>query len=938
MLIPKSRISLLAVLCFLLGYLLPGQAQECDMVAHIVTKDGASEENSLVLFEDGFSTKYTTLQELEGNKGFFYDDTYYITIEATGDGERVYRYYDVSTWSHSSTYSRSDNGRKVVSMIYDPVSGGVYSVEQNLVTSEWLWQKYYMQDGVLMPVEGEFKVLPRAYYALCVAANGMIYGFGNDAGLYKLEPMDGTSQKLFTTGSVGMEQQSSWMDESGGNIYRAVSSSIGTTVYCYNLNNSTEKFIKIYTSLSAIVSMAADDFPAEDSKPESVAHIEVRWGESPNDAIISFTTPDEDINGNTLTDTLVVTVMVDSEVIDTLHVLPQTACEVLCKLSDGMHNISVVVANEQGESIPTVSQVFVGYDNPQPVGRVDVNCDFPCVDVWWSHPMGEHGHAVDVENLRYRVVRYPDCVLVADTNATAIRDTLPLMPLQYSYGVTAYLPHYETEESISAPFYYDCTMEPPLSISNWETGIFNAFIVDDANADGKTWGCFETASGNVALRYVYSSLHTADDYLYFPTMYLQAGNYYEAVLHVHAGSEKYSEVFSVGLMPEEQADGSVELLSNEVVATKSSTPYAMDFVVSESGKYRLYVHCSSPANHYMLYIDSLSIAVSQETAQPQEVSHVELLKDENPSIIHVRCIAPTTTVGGALLDTLDEVVIYRNEAPICVVTSPQPGEAISYRDSVDTIDNYTYKIVASNSHGSSRPVVESVVCGVAQLPISNDFINGIGYYTVTDNNKDGVTWHFYEDRYMGCMRYMSSEVNDADDWLISPPVYFPKSARYQVEYRCSAGHSHYPESLRVKLGNSKEPNAMSVVIDELEKFTFINDSLIIVPFDIYLPGNYYIAFHAASRSDSYSIMLRSVTLSDYDPMSVSIAQAENCRVWGGEGCIMIESTTDCEAVIYSLDGRVLEKVKVTQWVHRCDVTQGVYIVAVNDRRVKVVVR
>ena len=266
------------------------------------------------------------------------------------------------------------------------------------------------------------------------------------------------------------------------------------------------------------------------------------------------------------------------------------------------------------------------------------------------------------------------------------------------------------------------------------------------------------------------------------------------------------------------------------------------------------------------------------------------------------------------------------------------GVALSYRDSVRDIATYNYKVVATNACGVGNESVQSIVRGVASYPYKHDFVDGIGYFTVNDNNADGVTWHYYDDRFMGCMRYMSSELNNADDWLISPPIYLSDNISYQVEYCCCVGLSIYPESMRVMMGRVPHPNDMSVVIDELLDFTFINDTTIIAPFDVPLSGNYYIGFQASGRADSYSILLRNVAVNKYYQASATLNSNDEVRVWGATGCIMAQGSADTVIEVYNLSGLMVGAFTTTTMPYSYPISAGVYMVRCGKDVTKVVVR
>ncbi|MBO7317212.1 MAG: T9SS type A sorting domain-containing protein, partial [Bacteroidales bacterium] len=479
--------------------------------------------------------------------------------------------------------------------------------------------------------------------------------------------------------------------------------------------------------------------------------------------------------------------------------------------------------------------------------------------------------------------------------------------------------------------------EAIYSITRWDKQQLDEVIIEDANADGATWALFEEASGMSYMRYRYSSLNEADDYIYLHPVALQAGKNYEAQLYLRAGSSSYEEYFSVGITSDIDTGSVQSLLTSQCVDSKESTPYTVRFAVDSDNLYRLYVHCSSPANHYMLYLDSLVLNVCGEGIVPNEVQNFSLTCHERtPNVVTVACEAPTCHVDGSPLDSLDALVIYRNDVPVYSVERPLPGQEVSYNDTLDVIGDYTYKVLAINENGEGVAVQEHLVAGVAPFPYAHSFVDGIGYFSIDDYNADGVAWHFFDGRFGGCMRYMSSATNDANDWLFTPPIYLAGSMRYQVEYSCCVGLSNYPESMSVLLGFVPRVQEMSMVVSRLTDFAFVNDTTIIAPFEVQVPGVYYMAFRADSKADSYAILLRSVAISEYDTNSLAVVEG-GATVVGRKGCIELVTNHAQEVHVYNLLG-VEVAFLMAQGRVQHSLSSGVYLVQIGGATHKVLVQ
>lgn len=931
------------ILLALIGNVVPTYAQEQALIAHIFT-DEQTASGCLAQLEVGSSSKYTQLADITGNKGFFWGEQYYIALHYESDASNTeqqqieYSICNTSNWEVSTHSIAYNEELAILSATYIPVEKIVNTIYKDTETSQCYIGSIVLDNNELLLTTEEPIELLREFYALCASPEGKVYGFASDAYLYLIDMHTGTYEKLFSSSAVGKERQAAWYDSATNEIYRTVPSSIGTTLYCYNLENKTEKFVKIYPSITTIVAFNTIS-QQQHSAPLPISNLNVQEDNLSGLINISFTAPLSDTNGTPLTDSISHCISIDKINVDTIITLPGEECSASYTLDNGLHIISIVAENSYGKSKTIEKDIFVGFDTPSEVTNIDLVFSPPFVRLSWTHPHGIHGNKIDIDNMRYRIVRYPDKILIADTtaNITSICDSLPSQPREYYYGITAYLPNYVTIENFSKRIYHDCIIELPYKLTTWERSILKSFDIKDNNNDGVTWHYFEKPDDSTAMRYCYSPTQSADDYIYLPQMNLKKGLYNEATIYLHAGSEKYDEHFTIGIA--RNSDEQHTTLLSQTIRQKSSTAYKVGFIVDTDDVFRLYVQCTSPANHYMLHIDSISVVACSDSRIPGRIEDFTInIDDRMPHIVALQCTAPSVYADGTSLDELDELVIYRNEQPIHRISHPSPASTIAYNDTVDALDNYTYRALATNSNGTGIETSQTIRAGAATFPFAHSFDNGIGYFTICDNNNDATSWHYYEGRFMGCMRYMSNRDNVADDWLISPPIYLSDSIRYQIEFDCCTGHSYYPESMRIVMGRSPHPNDMSVLLNSLDSFTNITDTTIIAPIDIYASGIYYIAFQATSQADSYAILLRNMSINQYNPMSVAWYEADLFRVYGTQGAIIVHSPNPSEVYIYNSQGMLTDKFTTdTPEIHR-SISAGIYWVRVENYSHVVVVR
>ena len=142
--------------------------------------------------------------------------------------------------------------------------------------------------------------------------------------------------------------------------------------------------------------------------------------------------------------------------------------------------------------------------------------------------------------------------------------------------------------------------------------------------------------------------------------------------------------------------------------------------------------------------------------------------------------------------------------------------------------------------------------------------------------------------------------------------------------------------MSVLIGFVPHPEEMSVVIKKHSNFTFINDTVIVMPFEVQVPGVYYMAFRACSQADSYAILLRSVEIDEYDPNSVSTTIIENV-VRGRTGYIEVATPHPTTVRIYNLLG-VEVGTFTSHNLTRHNIASGIYLVQIGSEVHKIAVQ
>lgn len=245
-----------------------------------------------------------------------------------------------------------------------------------------------------------------------------------------------------------------------------------------------------------------------------------------------------------------------------------------------------------------------------------------------------------------------------------------------------------------------------------------------------------------------------------------------------------------------------------------------DNSVPDSGEYRYDIICYSNINGDGPKSPAFAFVGFDRPAAVSEIT-VEVGDDFQSTSISWE--APAT---GALGGTFDPAGTTYDitRLPDNVVVATDLTET-SYSDKLNRLLCYSYRIEAKNEYGSSYAVSREFVAGkpVSDFPVEESFENKTALllkWTPVDNNGDGMTWLFgttlgqsvfgdYEmtAEYIISPTSVDSNVTDADEWLISPPIAFGDDS-YAIELQIRTLTS---ERLNIYVGNKNTVEAMTLV-------------------------------------------------------------------------------------------------------------------------------
>lgn len=263
--------------------------------------------------------------------------------------------------------------------------------------------------------------------------------------------------------------------------------------------------------------------------------------------------------------------------------------------------------------------------------------------------------------------------------------------------------------------------------------------------------------------------------------------------------------------------------------------------------------------------------------------------------------APTATVNGGYLGDLTYDVCRISATDTVKVASDLRATTFTETLPEGPMASYTYGVVAKNlSKASDMALSNGLVVGQAiEVPFFDDFLTDINLYTVIDANGDGSTWSWFK----GAARYKYNSSNDADDWLITPPIHLQAGKRYDVSFKASANGSSFPERIEAKYGMGNTVEAMT---NELAPSTDLTSSKYVQfakTITAETDGNYYFGFHAISDKDEFYLYVDSVSI-DIAPELTAPDSVTNLKAVA-DPTAALKATVSFTAPSKSIEGKAL---------------------------------
>lgn len=679
---------------------------------------------------------------INGGAAIYDGKLHFINVLA-GMGFMVPRYVeiDLETWQHTAN-SKPEQPLEDISLcatttVTDPEDGTVYGL-------------FYGQGSGIYGIGTiDYDNLKRTTIAtteiniLASAMNnkGEWYGIGKDGFVYQIDKDNGELTELFSLNMEPCYVQGAIFDPDDDNLmYWAASfREDPSAFYSINIKDEKVELISTFPDNEEIAFMFFPEKPVDEA-PAKVENIELNFVNESLQGEVSFTMPERTFGGSDLAGDIEWEILSNNVSVAKGSGAPGSSVKQTVTVQGGNTFIKIVPSNAKGKGEISVVNKWIGYDETEAVKNVNASLNGNSVNLTWETPVESvHDGYVDVDNIKYNILRRPDDVQVAENISTlSYTDILSEdMPFAiYYYEITAVNGNMQSTPSVSEKIPYGKALDVPfVNMLATEEDFALCSIVDN-NEDGITWMFREDLEG---VLYPYSMDEKADDWLIMPPVNLKNDRQYKLSYNMRAHQYGYVESMNVYLMQGNNVNENCTILAEyPAIQNDFYQTYNNIFTVAEDGEYRIAYQATSDAYMYGLHLGIINIEEGSILTAPDSVTDIRVIAAEKGKLeATVEFYAPELTCEKKTLNNITkiEVVNLNLNKIISTLESPQPGQKLSVVDNAPENGFNEYEIVAYNESGKG---VSNTLKGYVGMDMP-DIVTNIKIY----DNLDGtahLTW------------------------------------------------------------------------------------------------------------------------------------------------------------------------------------------------------
>lgn len=683
--------------------------------------------------------------------GVLVDNIYYATDAMSVWGfDYVMIYgYDVNTGSNEVYIDGSIDNLAPGGITSDPTTGMLYGIfytedKQNLQLGTISYD-----DGVATTTS--IAVLEGNWNTISCDAKGQLYAISytgemkdgrytvTGSALQKLDKKTGEATKVGDLEGYAPQYLSgSVIDPKTNLMYWNYCKDDGTSYMC-RINPENAEITTLYKLAlnDEIMGMYIPTPEADAKAPAECTSFHATFDAGSLEGEVSFTAPATLFDSTPGTGQVNVTVLISGEEVMNKKVKYGEECKTSVKVEEaGLYTFTVFASNDAGEGPRTnIKHMWVGPDTPSATKASLTYEDGKMKLSWNPVTSAINGGYLNLDNLSYTVVRYPDAKVVAEnykaaTFEEAIEEPADRLVVMY-YVVTA-----SCDGLSSAPARTESialgNIVPPYLNSFDSPDDLEGWVTEDSNEDEVTWAFSEWDGGD--MRNSFSDID-ADDWLITPAVKLEQGKAYYVNIDARGTSTTWKERVEMKYGRVQSGEGMTGMVAGPLEITNNDfTPLGHLFVPEEDGIYYFGIHAISDAAQLDLVVDNFSIAEGVSALAPGEPTDLKIVPDVYGKLTaEISFKAPSVDLQNKPLASLTKVEVSRNDEVIKTFQNPKVGALLSFTDNLPKEGDYTYKVTGYNDEGIGLSIEGTNYIGVnlPAAPAKVKFNTTIGSGMVT---------------------------------------------------------------------------------------------------------------------------------------------------------------------------------------------------------------
>lgn len=846
-------------------------------------------------------------------------DKYYMVtrrFEYTGEIIQMYLHvFDINTWKMVEEYDLEPDWQYMPLVItYDRTDAQIYAI-----TYSDDWTKHEL--AILDPNSGKMDyvatigtvgVMPNIF-TLSATDEGNLLAICDNGKLYNIDKSTGAMNLVGSTGYFPTGLQSTVFDYETKTLYWAgVMTNDESGLFTVDCNTGVAKKVynfepyEEYVGLYIMQNEYPDDVP---QKPEAEFIFDADGSLT---GTLEFTVPSKNNAGESLDTSLTMSITVDGTEItkygETWN--PGHSTTVPVSMTEGSHLIKVAAANEHGYGEAAYLNVYAGFDAPRPVKnlKLKISDDGLATLTWDNVDESVHGGYVDMESLRYKVLRADGSVAADNLAENSFSEQLPEIIQKYKYSVVAY-----TDDAQSTPVesntikFGDYYGVPYFEDFEDYVTVGKEYTIINSNADGDyyTWGLTrESNETGYVMAYNCNWDGPANDYVVTPEIYLEKEKFYRLSFQHMLNSEWMTYFNKIEIIAGRSSSiEDMDILIGTFQGLESNDTDVAEcfFTLPESEMYNFAFRICSAAGQGVFWINDLKIEAVGMADAPEQVSFSLKADNSEPEKVTVTFTTPKYTAAGNPLSSLTAVNIYRNEetTPCYTLENPDCGVKYTWTDESPSPGLSHYRVVAVNESGESFTEAKNVFVGgfIPTFTETFDSAEQFDFYEILNLNNDDKTWSLID----GSVQYEYNISKYADDWFMSPAIKMNPNRVYKISFKAKTT-IWANENLKMTVGTNQQPETHETLV-ELNNWMaedYETHSAYFIPTE---EKSYYVGFHAFSRLATIRIYVDEYTVEDAMSVDAPVGVEDLNIISGLKGAL--QATVEFTIPKTTADGRPL---------------------------------